>query len=183
MGESAVAIRYAEALYGLARDAGRTQGVLEKLVELKGALDADSEAWGKILDPRIGVQKKEEYLAERFLMDRDRLVGNLFRLILKNRRVEILRDFFRVYLEVHERGEGILRVQVETATTLEDADQAALWEKLEATTGKTVIVEPRVVPEILGGVRLIVESRVVDGSIRHRLERLKKELRTVNVGH
>ena len=84
--------------------------------------------------------------------------------------------------EVHERGEGIMRIQVETATQLETAEQAALWEKLEATTGRTVIMEPRVIPEILGGVRLIVDSRVVDGSIRHRLDRLKKELKTVNVG-
>ena len=182
MGESAVAIRYAEALYGLAREKGRAQEVLEKLVELKGALDADGSAWGRILDPRISIQEKDDYLSERFVIDRDRLVGNLFRLILRNRRVEILKDFFRVYLEVHERGEGIMRIRIETASPLTDSEQAELWERLEAATGKTVIVEPRVVPQLLGGLRILVESRVVDGSLKHRFDRLRNQLRTIDVG-
>jgi len=178
---NALATRYAEALYEAAREAGRTHEVIEALVEVKGALDADPPAWQRLLDPRLSVEEKERWLIDRFSIDKEKLVGNALRLILRRRRDEILKVFFGVYLEVHERGEGIVRVQVETASPLTQSEQVRIWEKLEQILDKTVIVEPRVEPSLLGGLRLVVESRVVDGSLKSRLDRLKRELKGTHV--
>ena len=106
MGESAVAMRYAEALYELAREGGKTSGVLEDLAGLKLALESDLERSAKLMHPRVDIKRKDAILTEHFLVGRDPSVTNLMRLLIKHRRENVLKDFFRVYLEIHELNEG-----------------------------------------------------------------------------
>lgn len=178
MGESAVAARYAEALYELGREEGRGPAILTDLARLKAALDGDPQALQRLLHPRVEVAEKEALLKERFLGDLDPLVGNAIRLLLRNQRVEALPDFFRVYLETHEAREGIVRVVAESATALDADAQERLREKIAAATGATVVLEARTDPELLGGLRLVIDSKVIDGSLRRRLERIERGLRT-----
>lgn len=181
MGESAVAMRYAEALYELAKEGGKTGGVLEELAGLKAAFDGDRERFGKLMHPRVDVMQKDAILTEHFLMGRDPHVANLMRLLVKRRRESVLRDFFRCYLEIHERNEGILRVEVETVTRMEPSVAQAIRQQIADATGKKVVLEARVVPGLLGGMRLRVGSHLLDGSTQRRLERIERGLRSVPV--
>jgi F-type H+-transporting ATPase subunit delta len=179
MGDAAVAGRYAEALYGLAREAGRQDAVLADLAGLKAALDAEPRAWGVLLDPRASVGTKERELALGFLAGRDDLVGRALGVIIRHRRAPLLKQFFRVYLEVHERGEGILRIQVETARALSPGEAAGLRDRFSAATGREVVLENRAVPALLGGMRVIADSRLIDDSLKGRLERVGRKLKGV----
>ena len=181
MGESAVAMRYAEALYELAKEGGKTGAILEDLAGLKAAFDGNSEAFRKLMHPRIDASTKSALLRDTFLAGRDPEVANLMLLLVKRRRESILRDFFRVYLEIHERHEGIVRVEVETATKLDDSVAQSIRQQIADTTGKNVVLEARVTPGLLGGMRLRVGSHLLDGSTRRRLERIERGLRTVPV--
>lgn len=181
MGDSAVALRYAEALYALAREQGKTGPVLEDLALLKSALQSDGASWTRLMHPRASAAEKDQLLRDKFLSGRDPLVANTVRLLVEKRREGTLADFFRVYLEVHERNEGILRVEVETATPLDPSVRDSILQKLSATTGKQVVLEDRVDPSLLGGMRFIVGSQLLDGSVRSRLERIARGLRAVPV--
>jgi F-type H+-transporting ATPase subunit delta len=181
LGDAAVALRYAEALYELAKDAGRTGQVLAELAEVKAAMDRDREGYGQLLRPRLSLVERESVLVERFVGGRDVLVANTLKLLVRRRRESVLRDFFRVYLETHEDREGILRVAVDTASPLEPSEAQSIRQRLEEVTGHKVVLDSRVVPEILGGMRFRVGSRLVDGSVLSRLERIERGLRRVPV--
>jgi F-type H+-transporting ATPase subunit delta len=182
MGDRAVAKRWAEALYALAKDQGRQQQVLEELVELKRRLDADPQLRGLVFHPRRSAAEKEAVMNERLFADRDHAVCNTVRLMVRKRRLAALHAFFGVYLEVHEAREGILRVRVETASPLGEEAQAHIEHRLHETTGRPVILETEQRPELLGGMRLVMGSEVVDGSVRGRLDRLRRRLSEVSVG-
>ena len=181
MGDTAVAMRYAQALYELAKEGGKAGRVLEDLAGLKAAFDGDPEGFGKLMHPRVSVREKEALVTERFLSGRDPLVANTVRLLVARRREAVLRDFFRCYLETHEDNEGILRVEVETATRLDESVAMEIRQRIAESTGKRVVLEARVVPDLLGGMRLRVGSRLLDGSTRRRLERIERGLRSVPV--
>ena len=181
MGESAVAMRYAEALYELAREGGKTSGVLEDLAGLKCAFESDLERFAKLMHPRVDIKRKDAILTEHFLVGRDPSVTNLMRLLIKHRRENVLKDFFRVYLEIHELNEGILRVEVETATTMDPDVARTVRQQIADVTGKKVVLEARTEPGILGGMRLRVGSHLLDGSTQRRLERIERGLRSVPV--
>ena len=181
MGESAVALRYAQALYGLAKEQDKAGAILEDLAALKSSFDGDREGFAKLMHPRVSLADKESVLNERFLGGRDPLVANLIRLIVARRREGVLNDFFGHYLEVHEENEAIIRVEVETATEMEASVAQSIRQKLEDHTGKKVVIETRVMPELLGGMRMRVGSRLVDGSTLARLQRIERGLRTVPV--
>lgn len=182
MGESAVAYRYAEALYQAAREQGVQAEVLEAMAAFKRSMDGDPQAWAGVFDPRLQVEDKERLLVDRHLEGSHPLLVNLVRLLLRRHREAVLRDIFRVYLEVHEQGEGILRVRVETARELEPPEQEELRRRLESATGRTVALEALADPSLLGGVRLESGSRVADGSLRSRLERMRRRMKAARVG-
>jgi F-type H+-transporting ATPase subunit delta len=66
--------------------------------------------------------------------------------------------------------------QITTALPLDEAEKAQVRQALEERTGKTILLETRIDPEILGGVVARVGDQIIDGSVRQRLEVLKRQL-------
>ena len=87
---------------------------------------------------------------------------------------EIAREFERLVA----REQGRLEVELTTAIELSDADAKAIVGQIEKASGKKVEATRKVDPELIGGLVLQVGSRMVDASVRGRLERLRHELTT-----
>jgi F-type H+-transporting ATPase subunit delta len=85
---------------------------------------------------------------------------------------EIATQFRRLLNEYR----GIAVAQVTTAVPIDDRQKAVIASRLGRRLGKTVTLEERVDPSILGGVIAQVGDTVIDGSIRGRLERLRRTL-------
>ena len=175
MADGAVAHRYAEALYALAKEEGRTRDIFMEVVELKVSLDASKGVWGIVLNPRTSPQEKMEKLGD-LLAERDPIISNFLRSVFSRRREDILRVFFPIYLKVHEHREGILRVRVETARKMDPEVEGKLLARLKEVTGGSVVMETRSDEALLGGMRFVIGSEVIDGSVRGRLERLRRQL-------
>ena len=82
-------------------------------------------------------------------------------------------EAFRRLLNEHR---GIAVAQVTTAVPIDERQKATIASRLGQRVGKTVTVETRVDPEILGGVIAQIGDNVIDGSVRGRLERLRRAL-------
>lgn len=80
---------------------------------------------------------------------------------------------FRRLLNEHR---GIAVAQVTTAIPIDERQKAVIASRLGRRFGKTVVLEPRVDPAILGGVIAQIGDTVIDSSIRGRLERLRRTL-------
>ena len=69
-----------------------------------------------------------------------------------------------------------LRAEVRSAVPLEAADLTRIQASLERITGKTVSLDTRVAPELLGGVQVQIGNQVLDASIRSQLDSIKDRL-------
>ncbi len=171
-----VARRYATALVSLAQERGQLDQVADDLSVLKRAVEAEPGILRKLADPRTAGNERRGLVSEKLEKGRHELVKNLLGVLARRRRESLLPDLFFALGEEIEKAKGIVRVGLETAVAPDAVFLADLTSKLGAATSRTVVVESRVRPEILGGIRLFVESKLIDASDASKLDRLKKLL-------
>ena len=170
--------RYATALFDLAVDGKSLDAVAGSLGKVKRGLATSPDLKALTTSPLVtrtaaaagvaGVAKA---------MDLDPLTTNFLGVLANNRRLAqlpvIIRDF--TALAAARRGEVTARVT--SATTLSDAQQAALKAKLKAGLGTDVALDLTIDPAILGGLIVRVGSRMIDSSLKTRLDSLGQALK------
>lgn len=169
-----VAGRYAEALFRLSK----TRGVLEAVradVERLAAATRPDGPLATLFDERLPLDQRRT-LARGVTSGLSPLMQDFVELLFDKRRVEVLRElgaaFHRRLLEERGAAEGV----VESARPLADSDLAELARALGPRLGKELTLKNRTVPELVGGVRVLVGSKMIDASVRGRLEGLRKDL-------
>ena len=128
-------------------------------------------------NPQIDRRAKASAL-EGVLADADELVRNFLRLLAEKGRAGEVDEIAREYERLVAREQGRLEVELTTAVELSEADAKAIVAQIEKASGKKVEATRSVDPELIGGLVLQVGSRMVDASVRGRLERLRHELTT-----
>ena len=168
-----VTSRYGEALFRLAKAKGALDDVRGDLERLAREVAVGQNR--TVFDARIPRETRRERVRG-LARSMHPLMQNLIELLFDKRREEVLRDLARAFHRrlLDERGaaEGV----VESARALEKAEIERLEGSLGPRLQKKLTLENRVVPELLGGVRVVVESRMLDFSLAGRLEDLRKRL-------
>jgi F-type H+-transporting ATPase subunit delta len=103
-------------------------------------------------------------------------LGNLAGLLLTRRRIALLPAISAEYERLLDAARGVVAATVTSATPLEAADEDALRQRVETMTGRTVRLAAVVDPSLIGGLTLQVGDRLLDASVRGRLERLRSQL-------
>lgn len=101
---------------------------------------------------------------------------NLFRLLRRKGRLALGRSIASYFRELMDEERNVVRAVVTTAVELDAERQGAVRAKLQQQTGRTVELETRVDPAILGGMTVRVGDQLVDGSTRTRLRSLRSSL-------
>ncbi len=175
MSEGRIARVYATALYQAAAEAGRLEIVPRDLGEFVRALEASPELRQFLATEDVSDALKKEVLLE-LTEGADELVRNLLRLLVDKSREGEVAAIYRAFVELVERAQGIVHVEVVSAVPLPPELQEELKAKVESSLNKKVELKLTVDADILGGLRLRIGDRVVDASIRNRLERLRELL-------
>jgi len=167
-----VTSRYAEALYRLSHSRGALAAVRGDVERLGAAL---SGPLAVVFDERLPLETRRARATEH-LNGCHQLTKNFLELVFDKRRVEVLRHlaaaFHRLTLEERGAAEGV----VESARALGPAELAALAKALGPVLHKELALTNRVLPELIGGVRVVVASKMIDVSLQGRLESLKKRM-------
>lgn len=174
---SAVAKRYATALYELAEEKGATQKVGADLSSLANAWESHDELRQVFLNPQFGLDAKRKVIGS--LADRlgaHVIVKNTLQMLSDRRRLNHLPEIADVFVRLSERRSGKVRAEIVTATKLPEAYYTQLQETLKQATGKDVLLVRREDPSLIGGVVTTVGGRVFDGSIKNRLRELRSQL-------
>jgi F-type H+-transporting ATPase subunit delta len=103
---------------------------------------------------------------------------NLVMLLIRRGRIELLPSVTREFRRLRDLREGIVHATVTSAAPLTDDELAALRERLATIAGGQVELELVVDPQIMGGVTVRLGDRLIDGSVRGRLEQLRTRLAT-----
>ena len=178
--ESGVAARYATALFELARD----EGVLDTVeADLKGFASLTEESADLQRLVRSPVFSAEDQLraitAVLAKAEIGGLVGNLIKVAAHNRRLFAVPDMTAAFGRLLAQHRGEVSAEVTSAEPLSEAHVAALKAALKGSLGKDVALDTRVDPSLIGGLIVRVGSRMIDGSIKTKLNSLKLAMKEV----
>lgn len=172
---------YGEALFAAAKDNDAVDQLLQEARALRHAIRAVPGFQQYLEAPDIDETKKEE-LARRVLGDRfHRLLRNFVLMMLKRHRILLLPKALEHFRDVAEKDRGIYRGSVETAYTLSEDEKARLMASLEGYTGRTLTIEYKVNPQVLGGVVFRSGDLLIDNSLRTQIEHLASRLMAARV--
>ena len=171
-----IAVNYGSGLYELARDEALSDQVLRQLKVLTCAFRETPDFLQLLASHGVSKEERCRVLEESF---RDRVhpyVLNFMKLLTEKGHIRHFYDCCKVFENRYNADNGILPVLAQTATVLTEDQSARLRAKLEKLTGKKVILENRVEPRLLGGVRLQYDGTQVDGTVLGRLQAMEKLL-------
>jgi F-type H+-transporting ATPase subunit delta len=108
------------------------------------------------------------------------ITANFIKLVAAKRRLFAIRGMIADYLKLYDSERGVIRAEVTVAGPLSDTHVAALKDALrEATRGKDVEVAVKIDPSIIGGLIVKLGSRMVDGSLKTKLNTIRTLMKEV----
>ncbi len=174
MSNELAAKRYASAAFELAVESNSIEAWSDALARIAHFL-SDGEAARALQNGRISQEVKHR-LIEAGLGDLPRLPLNLAHILVNKGRTGLAVQIAEQFARMLEHHQGISRAKATTAVPLTDTDRQALTQRLRDATGRQVLLETDVDPEILGGVIVQIGDKLIDGSTRARLEALRGSL-------
>lgn len=172
--------RYAAALFDLAKEQKQLDAVASDFKQLTSLLDQSSDFRRLVLSPVISADDKLKAL--KVLLAKagsNPLTTNFLLLIARNRRLFALRDMMRSYVALLSRERGEVTADVATAHPLSEAQLTQLKDVLRVNIGKDVQMNTRVDPGLLGGLVVKVGSKMIDSSLRTKLNNLKVAMKGI----
>ena len=172
---SGMAGRYATALFDLALETKSIDAIKADL-EKFDALAAESADLGRLVRSPV-FDADAQLRALSAILDKAGIKGlaaNFLRVLVTNRRLFAARDVIRGFRALVARHRGEVTAQVTVAEPLNDKNRDALKDALKSVTGgKDIDFDVKVDPAIIGGLIVKVGSRMVDSSLRTKLNAIK----------
>ena len=173
-----VGVRYAQALFELAKEQGGAAAVEADLKRLKAMRAESDDLRTLIASPAFDSDDKARGLAAvaeaaGFTDTTRKFLG----LVAANRRASALPAMIASFERLAAEDRGAISAEVITALPLTSAQSQALAASLRTALGKDPEIETRVDPAILGGLKVRVGSRLYDASLKSRLDSLKFALK------
>ena len=178
--KGAVAGRYSEALYEIAVKANLVDQLEEELKAVVSVIN-DSEQLRKILfHPRITAAEKKEVLDNLFKERISEVAMSFLGLLVERHREVYLSDITEYFTGLANKARNISDVSVTSAVELTKDEKKRLTDAMAKCTGKKVRLSYSVDKSLLGGLLVRVGDKVIDGSVRTRLETLREHLRQIS---
>jgi F-type H+-transporting ATPase subunit delta len=177
---SGVAGRYALALFELAEQDKALAAIANDLDRFDETLALSQDLRRLVKSPLFTADEQERAIAA--VLERigiEGLTANFLRLVAKNRRLFAAPDMIRAFRALLARHRGEASAEVTSATKLEDGQVRALKQALKAALDKDVQLVARVDPGLLGGLVVKIGSRMIDSSLRTKLNNLKHAMKEV----
>ena len=175
-----VAVRYAEALFEFAKRRERldeTSAQLETLGKLTGRF---GELRQFLVNPGVEAPDKVALLG-RLLGGWQEDMRAFVELILSFGRIEQLLEMVEAFRRLMDEARGVVRVTVRSARPLDAELRGALVKTIERRERRRADLTEETDPQLLGGLQVLLEGRMLDGSLRSRLETLRQHLKRVKV--
>ncbi|MCW3480152.1 F0F1 ATP synthase subunit delta [Neisseriaceae bacterium JH1-16] len=172
-----VARPYAEAVFSLANEQQRLGAWSEALAWL-AAMVQNPAVTEFVTEPKHTAQEIEALVLNVLGAERDTAeVKNLVATLIANGRLLLLPQIAEQFELLKAEAEGVLDALAETAFPMTDAQRAELTDTLSKKYGKTVRLDVRVTPELIGGVRVLLGDDVIDASVRGKLHDMAASLK------
>jgi F-type H+-transporting ATPase subunit delta len=171
-----LARRYASAIFGLAVEGNNSDRVGDDLSKIRDVLNGDASVHTFFVAPIVDRQEKEKALAAAFGKSVDELALHSVLLMVRKRREAIFGDVVDEYrkLQLAARGEEPIVLTSAQPLSKEELDKTVA--RLQALYNKKFEVKQVVDPGLIGGVRILMGDRRIDGTVAGRLDTLARTL-------
>jgi F-type H+-transporting ATPase subunit delta len=177
-----IARKYARAFF---ESVGATAAAREKLDELSAAaaaLEVEGASALKLLThPRLSPANKTELVGKLFTGRMSEPALQLLMVLARRNRFRALSGILVVLEELVLAAEGIQRAHVTTAVPLDDGQRRMIVERLAGITGKTIRMTEGVDRAVIGGIVIRIGDRLIDGSVRFHLAKMRDGLKAVRI--
>jgi F-type H+-transporting ATPase subunit delta len=175
---SGVAGRYATALFELARDEKAVDAVKADLDKFDALLNESADLKRLVRSPVFSADAQLKALSA--VLDKAGISGTsakFLKVLTANRRLFAVADVIRAYNALVAKFKGEVSADVTVAEALNDKNLEALKSALKSVTGKDVALNVKIDPSIIGGLVVKVGSRMVDSSLRTKLNSIKHAMK------
>jgi F-type H+-transporting ATPase subunit delta len=175
--EESLATGYAQALFEVASKRGGVDDIEKDMEGIKELLGTNRKFRDILYHPSI-IKTDKKDLIDKIIAPQcsSKWVKNLLYILVDKRRERMLDYLPDVFKGVARRIRGVVSVKVQTAFPLTEARLIKLEENLKKLTKKKVELETEVNNEIIGGMVIRIENKIIDGSVINHLKNLKKNL-------
>ncbi|MCA0317355.1 MAG: F0F1 ATP synthase subunit delta [Proteobacteria bacterium] len=177
---SGMAGRYASALFDLATESGQVDQVQADLARFQALLDGSDDLKRLVKSPVFSADDQAKAVAA--VLDKagiGGLAGNLIKVVASNRRLFAVEGVIRGFGALVARSRGEITAEVTVAEQLSAAHSKTLSAALKDVLGKEPKIEVKVDPAILGGLIVKVGSRMIDTSLRTKLNSIRTAMKEV----
>lgn len=177
-----LAARYAGALFELAGATDKaTQSRTRQDMAALGTMLKTSPDFARIvrspvIDAATQADALQAVLAEAKISD---MVTKFIALVTRNRRIYALGAMVKAYAALGAQADGQMRAEIIAAEKLSPAQEKNLHAQLKKTFGQDVHMQLKIDPRILGGLIVKMGSRMIDGSLRTKLNTLEQAMNEV----
>lgn len=166
---------YARALFEVAREQDKLDLVREQLGQFADALNENGDLRVFFFSPYFSTEEKTQGL-HGALDGADPAIVNFLEALLERHRMPVIFRIRDEYGRLWDSENQMLPVEVTSAVDLDDATVKSIGERIGQQTGQRVELTSKVDPSILGGIVLRVGNSILDASIKHRLDQLRKHV-------
>jgi F-type H+-transporting ATPase subunit delta len=166
---------YARALFEVAQDQDKLDAVHEQLGEFADAIHENRDMARFFFSPYFSAEEKKEAL-RKTVQGADEAVMNFLEALLERHRMPVIFRIRDRFDQMWEEENKLLPVEVTSAIELDKKTVEDIGETIGKQVDRKIELSSKVDPEILGGVVLRVGNFILDASIRHRLDQLRKQV-------
>lgn len=172
---------YGQALYELAREEDCARELLDQL-EAVAALLGENPAYVRITSsPSLTKSERRDLLDQAFEGQVHEYLLSFLKLLSEKGAVGEFPGCVKEFRDLYNEDNDILEVKCVSAVALSEDQRARLTEKLTATTGKTILLQERVDPACLGGIRIEAGGKTLDGTVAGRIGRIRGSLKDLTL--
>lgn len=176
MSSQAIARRYVGALFDIAREKGVAGEFAASLERVSQTL-AENADFRRIIYHQLIPKREKQKIMDKVFSDFNPLFKKFLNLVLVKGRERALPEMAVQFRRLVDRENKVLPVELRSAVPLPDEVTAALKERLEAVTRQNIRLHSQVDPGILGGVVIRLGDRVMDASLKKKLELMALHLK------
>lgn len=182
MDQGLIPRRYAKALLDVAESRGVASGLYARMLRLLNAFESEPQLGRTVANPFVAIDDKARLLetaAGCSAKDpEDATFTDFVRLLVRNRRIDLMREMTQAYIALYRQAHDIIRVDIASAAPLSKDAR----ERLNAIIGKkmppggTIELHETVDPDLIGGFVVNINNERLDASVRNEIDQLRLHL-------
>lgn len=173
--------RYASSLFSIASEEGILDEVHTEILEISELFTTEKDLYSILSAPNINNDDKIAIITKLFKDKINNILFNFFAILIEKKRIDLFFEVKDEFIAIYNDEKNIIKAQAITAVPMTKTMSDIVLRKIKDKTGKNVDLECIVKPEILGGIILTYDNKLVDGSVKTRLLNLNKEIKEVGV--